>query len=104
MTKIIQLKDGINVEVEIPADQAHEIAFSSQNTTVDNSIDEIQSLLTKVIHPFTETYRELNKNISLESAKVAIGINIGIEGNFILAKSNLGANIQVEITFKAPNE
>lgn len=98
MNKIITLNDGVLVEVEIDESQAHEI---SHNDVVNSSIDQIQSLLLKVIHPFSETYKELNKSMSIESAKVTIGINVGIEGNFILAKSNLGANIQVEMTLKA---
>jgi len=98
MTKIITLDNEIEVEVEINSNQAEEI---SDTNVVDSSIDKIESLLTKVMKPISNTYKELNKDMNIESAKVAIGVKIGVEGNFILAKSSTAANIQVEITFKS---
>lgn len=97
MNKIIRLDDDIEVEVEINDNQAHEI---SDYTKVNASIEQIQSLLTKVIRPISNTYKELNKEMSIDSAKVSIGIKIGIEGNFILAKSSASANINVKMTLK----
>ena len=96
-TKIIQLEDNLDVEVEVSNTQAYEI---SDNTTVDSSINKLEEMLSKVMKPIANTYRELNKDMSIESAKVAVGVKIGVEGNFILAKSNASANIQVELTFK----
>ena len=97
MVRIIKLNDGLEVEVEVDEDQAYEI---SDKKSVDSSIDKIQSFLTKIIQPISSTYRELDKDMSIESAKVSVGVKIGIEGNFILAKSTAGANIQVEITLR----
>lgn len=97
MIKIIKLNDDLEIEVEVDQNQAHEI---SNNSVVDSSIDKIQPLLTKVMQPVGSTFKELYKNISIESAKVTIGIKIGVEGNFILAKSTAGANIQVEMTLR----
>ena len=95
--KIIKLSDGLEVEVEISDQQAHEI---SDKGSVDSSIDSIQDMLTKVMTPISNTYKELNKDVQIDSAKVVIGVKIGVEGNFILAKSSAGANIQVEMIFR----
>ena len=97
MTKIIKLNDDINVEVEVDERQAQEI---SDYSDVDMSIDKIDSLLTKIMKPISNTYKELNKDMSIDSAKVTVGVKIGVEGNFILAKSSASANIQVEMTLK----
>lgn len=97
MLKIIKLDDDIEVEVEIDDNQAHEI---SDYTKVDASIEQMQSLLTKVIKPISNTYKELNKDMCIDSAKISIGIKIGIEGNFILAKSSASANINVKMKLK----
>lgn len=97
MIKIIKLNDDIEVEVEVNDDQAHEI---SDDGVVDASIDKIQSLLTKVMRPVSNTYKELDKDVCMDSVKVSIGVKIGIEGNFFLAKSTAGANIQVEMTMR----
>lgn len=97
MVKIIKLNDGLEIEVEVDEHQALQI---SDNGIVESSIDKIQTLLTKVMQPISNTYKELDKDINMESAKVTIGVKIGIEGNFILAKSAAGANIQVEMTLR----
>lgn len=101
MTRTIKLKDDVEVEVEIDDDKAYEI---SNGVSVESSIDQIESLLTKIMKPVSNTYRELNKDMSIETAKIAVGIKIGIEGNFILAKSSASANISVEMTLKAINK
>ncbi|MCK4503241.1 MAG: hypothetical protein KAU22_09400 [Desulfuromonadales bacterium] len=97
MTRIIKLKDGIEVEVEVDEKHAYEI---SDKESVKSSIDEIQNLLSKVMKPISNTYKELSKDMSIDSAKVTVGVKIGLEGNFILAKSTAGANIQVEMTVR----
>lgn len=97
MTKIIKLNDNIDVEIEVNDRQAQEI---SNYNEVDASISKIDSLLTKIIQPISNTYKELNKDMSIDSAKVTVGVKIGVEGNFILAKSSASANIQVEMTLK----
>lgn len=100
MLKTIKLADGIEVEIEVDEDRAHEI---SDNKTVDTSISQIQTLLTKVIKPISNTYKELSNNVEISEAKISLGVKIGIEGNFILAKSNASANIQVDITLRPTN-
>ncbi len=97
MLKVIKLSDGLEVEVETSNNQAHEI---SDKDLVDASIDNIQEMLIKVMTPVSNTYKELSKDMQIDSAKVVIGVKIGVEGNFILAKSSAGANIQVEMTFR----
>ncbi len=101
MTRIIKLKDDLEVEVDINEEQAYEI---SKDGIIESSIDQIQTFLTKIMQPISNTYKELDKDMSVESAKVSIGVKIGAEGNFILAKSSASANIQVELTLKANNE
>lgn len=100
MTKIIKLNDGLEVEIEIDENQAYEI---SDNGVINSSIDQIQGLLKKVILPFSNTYKELNKDMCIESTKITIGVKIGLEGNFILAKSSAEANIQVEMSLRPNN-
>lgn len=100
MIKVIKLNDGIEVEVDVQENQAREI---SDENVVDSSIDRIQSLLKKVLQPISETFNELDKDVCVDTVKVNIGVKIGVEGNFILAKSTAGANIQVEMTLRPTN-
>lgn len=100
MIKIIKLSDEVEVEIEVDENQAIEI---SNNVTVDSSMDKIKDLLSKVMQPISNTYKELDKDMSIESVKVVVGVKVGVEGNFILAKSSAGANIQVEMTIGQKN-
>jgi hypothetical protein len=100
MDKIIKLSDGIQVEVEVSSQDAHLI---SDKAIVDSSINKIQSLITAVCSPIGQTFKSMANDIDIESTKVTIGVKVGIEGNFILAKSSAGANIQVEMTLRKQN-
>jgi hypothetical protein len=97
MIKVIKLTDGLEVEVEVDESQAHEI---SDKEIVESSMDKIEALLMKVIKPISNTYNEISKEMCIESTKVSIGIKIGLEGNFILAKTTTSANIQVEMILR----
>jgi hypothetical protein len=94
LNTIIVLEDGIEVEVELDENQVLEI---SSNQSVASSISKIEEILKKIIRPFSNTYKELNKDVALNSAKITIGIKLSVEGNFILAKSAASAHLQVEI-------
>jgi hypothetical protein len=100
MEHIIKLQDGIEVEVELSESQVREISYNSE---VNSSIDKIQDLLLKVVKPLSNTYQELNKEMEIKEAKITLGVKVGVEGNFILAKSSAGANIQVELTMSKKN-
>jgi len=100
MFKIIKLDNNVEVEVDIDETQAREISSDSR---VKASIDQMQGLLMKVVKPLSNTYIELNKDMAIQEAKVTLGVKIGVEGNFILAKSSVGAHIQVELTLRGSN-
>lgn len=97
MTKVIELNDGLEVEIEVDDNNAYQI---SNGAKIDSSIENIQSILLKIMKPISETYQNLSENINIESTKISVGIKIGAEGNFILAKSSIGANIKVQMTLK----
>ena len=98
MQEVIELEDGVKVEVNINENSIHEI--SANGGVVNSSIDKLQSLLKKVMKPISNTYQELNKDVNIESTKVTVGVKIGIKGDFILASSSADAHIQVEMTLK----
>jgi hypothetical protein len=100
LSKIITLKNDIQIEVDIDDTEAMEI---SDNEFVDSSIDKIKTLLSNVCEPIAESIIELGENINVESTKVTVGVKVGVEGNFFVAKSTGEANIQVEMTLGKKN-
>ena len=95
MNKIITLDDGIQVEVEVDESQAMEI---SDHDLVNSSIDKLKTLMNKIGEPIADSIVELGQNINIESTKITVGVKVGVEGNFFVAKSTGEANIQVEMT------
>lgn len=95
MNRTIILKDGIEVEVELSGPE--EISYQDH---VNSSISELGELLKKTISPVSNTLKELNKEVAISETKVTLGVKIGAEGNFFIAKSSLNANIQVEMLLK----
>ncbi|MBM0417627.1 CU044_2847 family protein [Aeromonas veronii] len=100
MNKVIYSDDGIGFEVSVNEQDAYEI--SSQGGSI--SLDNLESLLKKITKPFTSVYEELNKDIEIESAKISIGIKVGVQGSFFIAKSTGEANIGLELTMRTKNE
>lgn len=101
MNKVIELSDGLEVEVEINEDEIFEI---SNGSTVDSSINKVSELLTKAISPVSDAYRALQENNIIESTKVTVGVKFGASGNVFVAKSSAEANITVEMVIRSKND
>ncbi|PML08711.1 hypothetical protein BCT86_07995 [Vibrio breoganii] len=101
MNKVIELSDGLEVEVEINEDEVFEI---SNGSTVDSSINKVSELLTKAISPVSDAYRALQDNNTIESTKVTVGVKFGASGNVFVAKSSAEANITVEMVIRPKND
>ena len=101
MNKIVTLKDGLEVEIELDENQAREISLDNR---IESSIEDISGFLSKVIKPISNTYKQLNKEVNISETKVTLGVKIGVEGGFILAKSTAEAHIQVEMVMRESNE
>jgi predicted DNA-binding antitoxin AbrB/MazE fold protein len=100
MLQVIKLKDGIEVEIEVEKNTARPI---SHNKNVETSLKEMQSLLAKVIKPISNTFNSLQTEVEIAEAKVTVGVKLNVEGNFILAKSSVEANFQVELLLRPQN-
>ncbi|MGY3856147.1 CU044_2847 family protein [Aeromonas intestinalis] len=96
-SKIIYTDDGIGFEVSVTEEFGEYEISSGMNHL---SLDSLEELLKKVTKPFTNVYDELNKDIEIESAKLSIGVKVGVQGSFFIAKSSGEANIGIEITMR----
>lgn len=98
-SKLIELNDGTLIEVEVPADQVQQISggFSDK---VDATFDKVKPLLIRACKPIAEVWQEINKDMTIDSAEVQIGLSFEAEGNVYIAKSKAGANLTVKLTLK----
>jgi len=98
-TKLIELEDGTLVEVEVPENQAKQIAgsFSDQ---VNVTFDKIKPILVRTCRPIVEAWEELNQDMTLEQAEVEIGFSFEGEGNIYITKMKASSNVTVKLILK----
>jgi hypothetical protein len=97
---IIELQDGIRIEVEPNEEQLQRI--SGGTNRVDSSIDAIKPLLLNACKPIMSVWQELNKDMAVAEAKVEISLGFEAEGNVFIAKGKTNASLTLSLTLK-PN-
>ncbi len=98
-TKLIELEDGILVEVEVPEDQAQQIS-SRFADKVNTTFDKIKPILLKTCRPVAAAWKELNQDMQIEQAEVEIGFNFEGEGNIYVTKAKAGSNLKIKLLLK----
>ncbi len=102
-TKLIRLKDGPLVEVEVSGREVEECA-GGEVDMVEKSVDQIVPILKTVCRPISEAWKEINRDLAIESAEIQLGLSFEGEGNLFVTKAKAGANITVKLTLKAKHE
>jgi hypothetical protein len=96
--KLIELDNGLVMEVEIPQSEIEMISSSGEMVErVDKSISAVKEVLIKSVEPITEAYNALNQDMILEKAEVEIGIGFSAEGNIFVASGKASANLKVKL-------
>ncbi len=98
-SKLIELEDGVLVEVEVPDDQARQISSRSADA-VESSFAKVKPLLKKAVQPIAEIWGELNQEVQIEAAEVQINFSFEGEGNLYITKAKAGSNFSVKLILK----
>ena len=98
-SKLIELEDGILMEVEAPEEELQQIAGGSAEK-VSNAIDAVKPILIKACKPITEVWQELNKDMDVSEVTVAIGLGFATEGNVFIAKGKANASLNISLKLK----
>ena len=99
-TRLIELEDGILIEVEAPPGQASQISGGAAEKVLDATVAKITPTLIKVCKPLVEAWAVLSQEMDVEGADVELGFSFDIEGNLYLAKATTGANITVKLALR----
>jgi Trypsin-co-occurring domain 1 len=102
-TKLIRLEDDTLIEVEVLSDQVQQISGGFADK-VDATFDKIRPLLVKTCRPIAEAWKEINKEMNIESAEIELGLSFEAEGNLYVTKSTAGANVTVKLVLKPKTE
>lgn len=98
-SKLIELEDGVLVEVEVAEGEARQISSRSADA-VSSSFEKIKPLLKKAVQPIAEVWGELNQDVAIESAEVQINFSFEGEGNIYITKAKAGSNLSVKLVMK----
>jgi hypothetical protein len=95
--QLIELEDGLLVEVDVPQDQVRQIS-GGMPEQVDKAIDSVRPVLLKACRPVVSVWNELNKEMSISSAEIELQLGFSAQGSVFLAKANGSANLKVKLS------
>ena len=101
--KLIELEDGILVEVEVLGEQVQEISGGFAEK-VEETFDKVHPMLVKSCRPIIKAWQDLNREMTVSSAEVELGLCFSAEGNIYITKSTLGANLKVKLVLSPQNK
>ena len=99
--KLIELEDGMLVEVEVSGEEIEEIAGGLVDR-VQTTFAAVHPILVNSCRPIIKAWQELNQEMKVEEAEVEIGLSFSGEGNLYITKSTASANLKVKLLLK-PN-
>jgi len=99
--KLIELENGLVMEVDVPQREVENISSSGNVVEkVKASMATVEKMLVQSVEPIVNAYKTLNQEVVLEKAEVEIGIGFSAEGNIFVAKGNANANLKVKLVLK----
>jgi Trypsin-co-occurring domain 1 len=93
-TKLIELKDGTLIEVEVKEKEARQLAGSVADR-VDSTFEKIRPILVDTCRPIMAAWKELNQEMHIEQAEVEIGFSFEGEGNIYITKAKASSNVKL---------
>lgn len=99
-TQLIELKDGLLVEVETPTDEAPKQIAARAAERVEGAMDSAHALLLKAVQPIASVWGELNRDLTIEQVEIELALGFEAEGNLFLVKGTGNANISFKLTVK----
>lgn len=99
-TQLIELKDGILVEVDAAPDVTPKQIAAGAAEQVEGAMDKARDLLLKAVQPVTAVWHELNRDLTIEQVEIELALGFEAEGNLFLVKGTGNANLTFKLTVK----
>jgi hypothetical protein len=96
-TRLIELSDGLLVEVQADEEAVQQIAAGSADR-VERALDGARSLLKKAVQPVVSVWDELNHDLTIEQVEIQLALGFEAEGNLYIARGTGSANINFTLT------
>lgn len=98
-TRLIELGDGTLIEIAAAPGEPQQIS-SRAAEHVDETLGSIEPLLVRACRPVISAWRELSREMQIDSAEIELGLSFEGEGNLYIAKAKAGANFTVKLTLR----
>ncbi len=98
-TRLIRLEDDTLVEVEASPDQVQPIS-GGLAPKVAGTLENLEPLLVKVCRPIRSAWKEMSREMQIDSVEVEIGFSFEGEGDVYVVKAKAGANLKVKLVLK----
>lgn len=98
-TKLIELSDGILVEVEVPVTNAKQLTSASADR-VGKASSRIKPALTHVADAVRHATDEIHRTLSVENTEVELNLGFTAEGDVYITKFQSDSNLKVKLVLK----
>ena len=102
-SQLIQLQDGLLVEVEAAEDQPQQIAASVADR-VEGALDDVQALLQRAVKPVTAVWDELDRDLTIDQVEINLALGFEAEGNLFIARGTGNANVSFKLIVRPREE
>jgi len=101
--QLIELEDGLLVEVDVPDGQVNQIS-GGVTEQVDKAIDTVKPVLLKACRPMVSVWKELSKEMCIDNVVIELQLGFSAEGSVFLAKSKGSANLKVKLSISPKSD
>jgi Trypsin-co-occurring domain 1 len=97
-TKLIELADGVLVEIEVPPEQAQAISGGIADK-VAGTFDKVGAQLKKLCAEMASDWKVV-RDLKIDQVEVELGLSFEVGGNVYLARTTAAGNLAVRVSFK----
>jgi hypothetical protein len=92
-TELIQLRDGLLVEVQSnPEDTPKQIVASAAGLA-DGAMDRARELLLKAVQPLASVWSELDRDLAIDEVEIRLGLGFEASGKLFIVQGKGSANL-----------
>ena len=97
--KLIELDDGILIEVRRSPDEVEEIA-GGITKKVRASIDDLAPMIVNIVRPLSAAFHTLRTANRVATLEFELGMSFEASGNLYVVDASTAANFKIKVTMK----
>ena len=98
-TELIQLKDGLYVEVQSDPNEDRPCA-ANMARLADGAMDQAHDLLLKAVEPVVSVWSELNRDLIIDQVQIELALGVEASGKMFIAQAKGNASIKFTLTVR----